>query len=287
VKRASVAIAAALLLFAAAVSPTFAQSALSGTWTIQPGYDAGDVQLELRYPRASEPGGSQTSHELSVESLGLRAEDLRGPSHPVHFALRRDAGVLDFTGMLGDGVGAGHYTFSPSVTYPQAISSRGIDAPDVDHQLAAVLLDVSLSYTDSIIALGIRPSSFDKLIAFRALRISPESIRGLRRAFGMLNEEDLITFTALHITPEYASQMRALGLAIRDPHTLVSLKALHIDAAYVHELASLGYDHLSAEDLTQMKAMHIDADYIRRVQSHGYKHPSIEQLVQLKALHII
>jgi hypothetical protein len=287
VKRAFGFTCRAALLAVALSSAAFAQNVLSGTWTIQPEASGDKIQLQLRYQLGNEDGRFQDSHDFSIESLGLRAGDLTSAPHSVQFTLRRDAGVVDFTGTIGDGVGAGHYTFAPSSSYPDAIASRGIERPDAQAQLIAALLDASLSYADGMIAAGLRPSSFDKFIAFRALRITPDSVRNLRRAFGPMNEDDVITFTALRITPEYAAQMRAQGLTDLDAHTLVSLKALHVDAAYIRELASLGYDRLSAHDLTELKALHVDADYIRRVESHGYKHPSIHQLVELKALRII
>jgi hypothetical protein len=256
--KAALGFALSALLLIAVANIALAQSVVSGTWTIQPGTSSGEVRLELRYPGPGESDRFEYRYDVSIESLGLRSSDLAAPSHPVHFVLRRDAGVLDFSGTLGDGVGAGHYTFTPSSSYTDAMASRGIGRPDVHAQLAATLLDASVPYADSMIAAGLRPSSFDKLIAFRALDITADSVRSLRRAFGAMNEDDVVTFTALHITP-----------------------------AYVRELASMGYEHLSAHELTELKALHVDAEYIRRVQSHGYKHPTIQQLVELKALRII
>ena len=269
------------------LAPVFAQNVMNGTWSIQPGGNAGEIQLELRYSSARGADRSQNSHDFNVQTLGLRPEDISGPSHPVHFSLSRDAGTIDFTGTAGEGVGAGHYKFAPNRSYPQAIAARGMDRPDLEKQLVAVMLDISLSYADGVIAAGVRPSSFDKLIAFRALRITPESITSLRRAFGAMDEEQLITFSALHITPRYAAEMRAEGLTGLDSQSLVTLKALHVDAAYIHDLGSAGYSHLSANELTELKALHVDAQYIRRVESHGYKHPTVQQLVQMKAMKII
>jgi hypothetical protein len=109
-----------------------------------------------------------------------------------------------------------------------------------------------------VIAAGIRPSSFEKTIAFRALGVTPQRIRDMRQQFGSIDEESVITLTALHV-----------------------------DSTYIRELAAAGYTNLSASQLTELKALHVDGAYIRRVQSHGFKHPTVEQLVQLKALHVI
>jgi len=285
VKRALPLFIAALLAVSVSNS-AFAQNVLSGTWTIQPGSSPSQIHLELRYEAGNEHRFND-EHDVAIDSVGLRPADLTSPSHPVHFALRRDAGVVDFTGTAGDGVGAGHYTFTPSPSYADAIASRGIERPSVEKQLVATLLDISPAYTDGLIAAGVRPSSFDKLIAFDALRITPQSIKTLRGAFGPLDEQQLITFTALHIEPQFASDMRAAGLTDLSAENYVSLKALHVDAAYIHELSALGYSGLSAGELTELKALHIDGAYIRRVRSHGYTHATVQQLVQLKALKII
>jgi hypothetical protein len=219
--------------------------------------------------------------------VGLQPGDLQGSSHPVRFTMHRDAGSIDFTGTAGDGVGAGQFTFTPSSAYDDAVAKRGFDRPSIREQLAAATLDISLSYIDAIDATGIHPGSYSKLIAFRALGVTSQSIRELRGQFPDMDEENVITFTALHITPQYASEMRAAGVSGVDAHTLVTLRALHVDPAYIKELASVGYANLSANDLTELKALHVDAAYIRRVQSHGYKHPTVRQLVQLKAMKIL
>jgi hypothetical protein len=261
-----------------------AQSVLTGTWTIQPSSTAGHIRLELR---SDDEHSSENSSKYTPADLGLQASDISGPSHAAHFAMRRDAGSIDFTGTLGEGVGSGHYTFSPSAAYRDALTKRGYGRPGIEEQLAATTLDISLSYIDAITATGVHPSDYGKLIAFRALGVTPQSIRDLRRQFGTMSDGDIITFTALHITPQYAADMRAAGVTDMDAHDLVSLRALHVDPTYIKELASVGYSNLSADQLTQLKALHVDADYIRRVQSHGYKHPTVQQLVQLKALKII
>ena len=249
---------AAFVLIALPTLTAAAHFAQNGTWTIQAEKAAGQVEIDLRQDGAGEPSRVHDSRDFSMQMLGLQPADLNSAPHPVHFTLRRDAGVIDFTGTMGNGAGAGRYTFTPSAAYAQAIAARGMDRPDEEKEFVAVLLDISLPYMDSIIAAGVRLSSFDKLIPLRALGITAASIQSLQRSFGPMNEDDLITFTALHITPEYATQMRALGVTGLTTHDLVTLKALHVDS-----------------------------EYVRRVQAHGFKHPTAQQLVQLKAMHIL
>lgn len=246
-------------VFLAALIPAivFAQNVITGTWSIQPAVIAGRLELELR--TNTETGHhSHGSSQFTAQDLGLQPSDLEGASHPVNFTMRRDAGSIDFTGTAADGVAAGHFTFTSNPAYGDALAKRGLDRPTGEEQLAAVTLDISLSYIGGISAAGVRPTSYGKVIAFRALGITPQSIRDLRRQFGSLDEDGLVTFSALHITP-----------------------------AYIHELASAGYTNLSANELTELKALNVDGAYIRRVQAHGYKHPTVRQLVELKAMKIL
>ena len=286
-KRSITAIFALVLVTALSGSVVFAQNVTTGTWSVQPASVPGKIELDLRAEDASGSRHDHDSSQFTAQDIGLQPGDLTGASHPVHFTLRRDAGSIDFTGIAGDGVGAGHFTFTPSGTYADAVAKRGYERPDNEHQLAATMLDISISYIDAIAATGIRPSSYDKLIAFRALGVTPQSISELRRQFGSMDEENVITFTALHITPQYAAEMRAAGISDLDPRSLVSLRALHVDTAYIKELGSLGYSNLSAHELEELKALHVDAAFIRRVQSHGYKHPTVQQLVELRAMRIL
>jgi hypothetical protein len=276
------------MAFIAILWPSLAlgQNTITGTWSIQPASTPGRIELELQTEDTS-GRHSHDSSQFTPQEIGLQPGDLQSSSHPVHFVIRRDAGVVDFTGTAGDGVGAGHFTFTASDSYAGALAKRGIERPSGSEQLAAVTLDISLDYIDSVTATGIRPSSYGKLIAFRALGVTPEGIRDLRRQFGSMDEEDVITFTALHITPQYAAELRAAGVSDLDPHSLIALRAMHVDTAYIKELASLGYNNLSAQELQELKALHVDAAFIRRVQAHGYKHPSVQQLVELKAMKIL
>jgi hypothetical protein len=277
------------LAFLSALLPVFAsaQNAISGTWSIEPASRQGKIELDLRTDDEFGRGHSHDSSQYTAQDIGLQPSDLSSPAHPVHFTMRRDAGTIDFTGTAGDGVGAGHFTFTPSAAYGDALAKRGFDRPSAREQLAATTLDISVAYIDAIAATGVRPSSYGNLIAFRALGVTPEGIRDLRRQFGNVDEGNVITFTALHITPQYAAEMRAAGVSDLDPHTLVSLRALHVDAAYIKELASAGYSNLTGPELEQLKAMNVDASYIRRVRAHGYKHPTVRQLIELKAMKIL
>lgn len=248
----------AAALFALVLSTfALAEDLSNGTWTIQPARQ-GNIELELRSEGSGDEEHISAGSYSSPQEIGLQPGDLNSPSHSVHFTIRRDAGTLDFTGTVGDGVGAGHYTYAPNAAYADGVAKRGYDRPTARQQLVATTLDISNAYIDGIIATGVRPSSFAKLIAFRALRVTPQGIRDLRQQFGALDEESVITFTALHI-----------------------------DTAYIKELAAAGYTNLSSHEVTELKALHVDGAYIRRVQAHGYKHPTVQQLVELKALKII
>ncbi|MGZ3553143.1 MAG: hypothetical protein ACXWNK_13730 [Vulcanimicrobiaceae bacterium] len=279
-----------LLLFCTIVASSIhvaaAQSQMAGTWTIQPARD-GYVHLSLRYmPDATQRATDDYSSDVALATLGLTPAQISGANHDASFSIARDAGTVAFAGTLGQGVGAGHFTFVPSAVYAAELAKRGIDAPGTHGQLAATMLDLRIDYVDAMASAGYPTKSFERLITFRALHITPGYARTLRSAFGDIDEERLVSLSALHVTPQYASDLRNAGVTGLDARMLVQMKALGVDAAYIKELADAGYPHLSANQLTQLRALHIDKTYINRLESHGMKNLSIEDLVRLKALNI-
>ena len=276
-----------LLLASAALTAAYAGdgSIRAGTWSISPADTAGQVQLELR--SAGNGGENESDHSIALARLGLRPSDLEGGSHDVRFALRGEAGQVDFTGSASRGTGAGNFTFSPSASFAQGVSSRGIPAPEDRALLSAVLLDVTLGYIDAIRGSGVQVTRFDRIIALRALGATAQSAAALRSSFGSLDDEELITLTALHVDANYTRDLAASGYRGLTAHDVVTFRALHVDGAYIRAIGDAGYRGVSAHDLITLKALHIDGAFIRNAQAHGFSHPTIQQLIRLKVMNVL
>ena len=260
-------------------------AAINGTWAISPSSVPGDVHLELRIDDVEHQGSS--SHDVSASSLRLSQQQLHS-GHHVKFSIVRDAGTFACEGTLLGGKGGGAMTFEPSASYEHAMNDRGYDLSG-DQQATAGMLDLSLSYVDSIADAGFPHLPFEKLVAFRALGIDESYARSMRRLFGEdgVDAEQLIALRALGVDDRYVDDLRAAGSTVSNPRQAVQLRAMHVDAAYVRDLANAGYPHLSPNELVQLRALDIDAAYVERVKAHGFPHPTIDELVRMKALKII
>lgn len=93
----------------------------------------------------SERCGPTLRVNIAVSGLtGVSRADLFGPSHPVRFALRREAGTVMFNGQLPDGIGAGMLQYAGDPANWSKLATMGVvnDMADRPNQLlASPLLD--------------------------------------------------------------------------------------------------------------------------------------------------
>jgi hypothetical protein len=260
-------------------------AALSGSWSISPSSVPGYVHLGLRI----EDGTShhESDHDVTPSSIGLTQQQLDS-GHRVTFSIARDAGTFACDGWLSQSKGGGSLVFSPSPAFERGMNDRGYDVTP-DQQATAAMLDLSLTYIDTIAAAGFKNLPFEKLVAFRALNIDDAYARAMRTLFGddNVDADQLIALKALGVTQEYVSAMRAAGTTVATARQAVQLRALKVDPQYVRDMAAAGYPHLTPNQLVQLRAMEIDAAYVQRVKDHGFPHPSIDDLVRMKAMKII
>lgn len=259
---------AALLIFAAA-APQWHQ--LSGTWRIEHNNNS---QRQLRI---------DFDDRDSNTIMDYRPAGIDGPSAPANFTLQREAGAFHFTGTLGAGEGSGSFTFTPDAAFAAGLTSRGQQFEGERDLMTAASIDLTLEYVDTIARAGYPHLSFDHLVAFRALRVTPGSIAALRNVFGEMSPEDVVSATAMHVDAAYVNELKTMNVGPVTLERAVTFKALHITKAYVGELARMGYGGLTPDQIVSFKAMHIDAAYLQHLASHGFSHLSAEQVIQMKA----
>lgn len=261
-----------IAMLAALVAPSIARAnTITGTWKLEPAEHGRQAQLQLYN---TSDGFENTLH---WNELGIQ---LSSPGS--RFELRREAGTFEFTGTIADGTGSGDFTFTPSDAFRSGLSARGLQGDD-RRGMTAACVDLTLEYIDTIHATGYRDLSFDNLVAFRALDVTPASIAQLRTLFGDLPAEEVISTSALRITRAYVEELRSMGIGPVTAQQAVTFKSLRIDKAYVGELAGMGYRNMRPNDIVAFKALHIDAAYLRHLASHGLKNLTPQQVIEMKA----
>jgi hypothetical protein len=238
------------LLFAMSGAAAFAETT-NGTWNATT--ERGRLQLEMSWHGDDGHHNNDHSSSIDAQALGIANAIVSSGQH-VTFKLHREAGDYSFEGWVGNGEGAGNYTFTPNDAFFAALRARGYDVNSMDYKIAFANLDVTTSYVDQMESLGYK---------------------------GDVNH--LVAMKALAVTPQYVRDLRSAGVTDLSASQVISLRAVGVDAAYIGEIAATGFPRLSASQYLTLRAMHVDGAYIRYLRSHGFKNLTVNQVVTMKA----
>lgn len=264
--RTAVQITAALLLTATAViaaaastpkrdtrmTPRAAADTTEGTWTLTRNED-GRMQLNLQF------GTSSWGRPLErAELRGLTDEQIAATaSTPVAFRIEREAGVFEMEGAFREGRGAGHFRFQPNRQFASALRDAGVRGTDriTDRELMVLALgDATSAEVREFIAMGMQ-----------------------------LEVQEVIELTLHRVTPEYARQMRSLGISgTNTARDLVQLRIHRVTVDYVREMEEMGYRGLSRDELLQMGIHGVSAEQVREMRALGFTELTPRQLVELR-----
>ncbi|HVE71728.1 MAG TPA: hypothetical protein VNI54_10195 [Thermoanaerobaculia bacterium] len=293
--------------------------ALDGAWTASIDEKHPDrVYLNLTQGKFNNMGSTFALSGLS----GLTSAQIHAATMtPVHFAMRREAGTVDFEGTFRNGKGAGQFTFAADRTYIDKIKSLGLafdlekrhrrkERTNEDDLFALALHDVSTAFIKSMMAEGYRVS-LEKYLAMRIFNITPEYIREMRSlGFKDIDDDELVASkihkvtpqfvremraagwdlsldeyqgAAIHgATPKFAEEMRRLGYGNLSHDDLVSFRIHRVTAEFIEELRKLGYAKVSADDLVAMRIHRVTPEFIRELATAGYENVPPQKLVEMR-----
>jgi hypothetical protein len=267
--------------------------------------DAGTLQLSV-----SERKGSSLGVTVKLADLdGLSAADLDS-GRPVSFRLRREAGVVTFSGRFREGRGEGTLGYDGDAGYWQRIAAMGIanDWSQERYQLLALpLLDVRTDYVAALRregamgalsdyvgmkAVDVRPEMVrevrplvagplkpNDLMGFAALGVTPEYAREMRAAFSTLKASDLSSMQAMGVRPADVARFKAIGLAL-SPQDAAGMKALGVTPDYVAEMRAAGARIRTAADAQSFRALGISAAAVRRTVAAGKPNPGVSDVME-------
>jgi hypothetical protein len=127
----------------------------------------------------------------------------------------------------------------------------------------------------------------DDIVSYKAMNITPEYINSFK-AVGLtdLSHDDLVSFKAVGVTPEYIKSWQAAGFKIIDPEELVGMKSQNVTPEYMKSFTDIGYKNIKPEELVALRALAITPEFIKSFEAMGYKNIDMEQLPALKSLGI-
>jgi hypothetical protein len=259
---------------------------LQGTWTVRPSEtkDGGGPFVQLGLQRGSLGHRWDSSFRIELRELqGLGAEPLQAADAEARFALVRDGGRLDFEGRFRAGQGAGHFTFTSSREYLDALRQKGYGDVDEEKALSLAVHDVSRTFIKELASLGYERLPMDQLVSLRIHGAGPSFIRDLKGlGYDRLMTDQLVSLRIHGATPEFIRDLKGVGYERLTPDQLVSLRIHGASPAFVRELKDLGYAQVPVDEVVSMRIHGVTPDFVRRaVQKAGTKVP-VSELVSMR-----
>ena len=245
-----------LLIFAV---PMAASAQIRGAWSA---LVKGD-RVHLNMTRANSNWGRtlpRTDFAISEDAITSATET------PVHFALNRDAGTIDFTGTSQSGEGVGRFSFTPNHSYVATLQSLGVSTAsriDDEDLFSLAMHDVSIAFIRDMQSLGYR-ENLDQYVAFRIHGVTGESSRAIKE-LGVkdLSAGQLVAMRIHGVSTEYVRELRDLGYTALSSDDLVSMRIHGVSTRFIRELATAGYHNIPVGKLVEMKIHGIDASMLR------------------------
>jgi len=131
---------------------------------------------------------------------------------------------------------------------------------------------------------GSKDDDVDDIVSFKAMNITPEYVNSFK-AVGLTNipHDQLVAFKAMGVTPEYVKGWYNLGFKDIDPDEFVGMKSQNVTPEYMKSFTDLGYKNVKPEDLVSFRALGITPEYVKSFEAAGYKITDLDNLTGLKA----
>jgi beta-lactamase regulating signal transducer with metallopeptidase domain len=283
-----------------------AQEIVPGTWELRPSTKPGTVHLRLT------EGQSSHGSDVALASLeGLTEAQLAGPGGPVKFQITRDAGTLQFEGVLRNGVAGGTFSFAANAAFPAELAKRGFAKPTAReqyqlarHDIGYAFLDelnrlgyakpdtaglvtagqhgVNTTYLREMASLGYALGSLPPLITLRDHGVTPDYVRGMAQEGYKQLPADKIREARDHgVGPDYVKGMREAGYGSLPIDEIINARDHGVTPDYVRALTDAGHRGLPLDKVVRVRDHGVTPDYLEAMRQLGYT-PSIDELVQAR-----
>jgi hypothetical protein len=254
-------------------------------FTVERGHESGD-RLHVSFSKdvRGRNENNWSTDFRPIDLVGLDLASFREPgSHPLRFAIVREAGRLDCSGHGGESYAGGFCNFTANPAFTQLLESRGIGEPTDEQSFGLMAVNARREVIDAVAAAHYPTPTIDNLMALSALGVDGGYISEMARVgYRPRTIDTLIEFKALNITPAWIGQFVRIGYGNLPADELVQLKALDITPDFIAAFDRIGYRHLPVDQLVQLKALNITPEFVQRVAAVDSSLPPVDKLVQLK-----
>lgn len=277
-------LAAILLTTVAFGSAGIASPVENIRFELTPSAESADrVQLNLRSGR-DRHNNNMSSSFRTTDLAGLDVGRLRS-SGPLAFALIREAGRVDCSGMARAARAEGACRFAENQAFSNLLVSRGMARPTREQAFGLTMVSAGRGLLDALHAARYPMPSVDDYLAMSAVGVTPAYIADMARAgYRPGDSKRFIEFKAVGVTPQYIGALARAGYSNLPPSKVVALAALDIDPEFIRGFDRIGYRNLPVDTLVQLKALGVTPAFVEELRRSGFERPTPNQLVQMKAL---
>jgi beta-lactamase regulating signal transducer with metallopeptidase domain len=126
----------------------------------------------------------------------------------------------------------------------------------------------------------------DELITLSAVGVTPEYIRAMRAVFPDLTVRQVTSLKAMEVTPQYVADMRKAGLVVDSARDATSLKAVGVSASFVKEMRDAGFAVTDVRAATSLSAVGVTPAYVRDMRAAGFTIKNERDATRLKAVDV-
>jgi hypothetical protein len=266
------------------VSRSAADDTIHGDWSAKfvSHCDTACIDLEVERSSWGHHNTWGNTHKLS-DFVGLEAGLATAKDSPVHFELRRDAGIMNFDGRFRNGEGSGKFSFAASAEYVQGMKSLGYSGLDQEQLFAFAIHDVSRQFVKDMNDLGYRNLSTDELMAFRIHGVSPEFTRAMLELLPEKPSPDNLVAMRIHgVSPEFTKEINALLGKRFSVDELVDFRIHGVSPEFVRAVHESVSKDVSADDLVAMRIHGADPEFVKSMTALMGRNLPVEQLVAFR-----
>jgi hypothetical protein len=203
-------------------------------------------------------GTSENTSISWTRWTGISPEYLKQEGAQFTGRMSGEAGDLQCSGTVHDGVLAGRYQFTPNATFAQSMASMGFDGITPRKQEGFLLLDINTAWVRDIRDLGVTDLSTGKLMGLRALHVDRGYIQSMAAAgYPELRASKLTEMKAVGVTPEKVREAKSMGFQPTEQE-LIQMSIFKIDRQFVERMRARGLTDLSLAKLIKVKIFKLE-----------------------------
>lgn len=127
-------------------------------------------------------------------------------------------------------------------------------------------------------------NDLDTLISLRSLGVTPEYAREMKHiGLGAPTLHELISLKSVGVSPEYAKAMAQIGMEAPSLNDLVGLKSLGVTPEYVAGLRASGIAPENFHEAMSEASVGVTPEYAKEIASLGFGSADVHELIGLKA----